>query len=171
MNLISAQKISKTLMQTPLFEDVSLGIDHTDRVGLIGANGAGKSTLLNVLLKRIEPDSGSVTHNNDLTVGMLSQQVIPRGDVSLKDFLFQDEGSAVTSYQRFQKLSASYSHSPVETRELVELTQLMDAENLWDLEHRYASLLQELGLDDPNVRFDSLSGGMRKKAALAGLSQ
>jgi ATP-binding cassette subfamily F protein uup len=167
MNLISAQKISKTLTQTPLFEGVSLGIDHTDRVGLIGANGAGKSTLLHVLLKRIEPDSGSVTHNNDLTVGMLSQQLSTHGNPSLKEFLFQDTGSAVAAYVRFQELSASYTHTPAETQELVALTQLMDAENLWDLEHRYASLLQELGLGDTSMRFDVLSGGMRKKAALA----
>jgi ATP-binding cassette subfamily F protein uup len=167
MNLISAQKISKTLTQSPLFEDVSFGIDHTDRVGLIGANGAGKSTLLRVLLKKLEPDSGSVTHNNSLTVGMLSQQVNIQEDETLKEFLFRDASSAVASYMRFQELSASYTHTPAETQELVHLTQLMDAESLWDLEYRYASLLQELGLEDTSVRFDVLSGGMLKKAALA----
>jgi ATP-binding cassette subfamily F protein uup len=167
MNLISVEQISKTLSDEPLFDSVSLGIDQGDRIGLIGQNGAGKSTFLRILTGQIEPDEGAVTRNRDLRISMLSQQADAEKQVDLKDFLFLDTSWAVTQLKRFHQLSDSYTHTAAEEKELTELTELAERMHLWDVEHTYFSLLQELGLEDEHASLQSLSGGMRKKAALA----
>ncbi len=73
MNLVNLSRVGKTFGAGLLLDDVSLGVDDTDRIGVVGANGAGKTTLLQILAKEQEPDSGRTTHAADLQVGFLHQ--------------------------------------------------------------------------------------------------
>lgn len=73
-HLLGAEKVSLRLGMTRLFDDVSLGLDSGDRVGVVGRNGDGKSTWLRLLAKRLDPDSGRVTHRSGVRVGVLDQQ-------------------------------------------------------------------------------------------------
>ncbi|MGB9378645.1 MAG: ATP-binding cassette domain-containing protein, partial [Mycobacteriales bacterium] len=74
MNLVNLSRAGVSFGGRPILDDVSLGIEDTDRIGVVGANGAGKTTLLEVLAKEQVPDSGRATHNTDLQVGFLRQQ-------------------------------------------------------------------------------------------------
>lgn len=75
-NLINLEKVSKSYGLKTLLDDVSLGVDSNDRIGVVGLNGGGKSTLLNILSRKDEPDSGRVSHNNDLRMAMVTQDVL-----------------------------------------------------------------------------------------------
>jgi len=74
MNLINLSRVGKTFGSAALLDDVSLGVDDSDRIGVVGANGAGKTTLLEILARQQQPDVGRTTHVADLRVGFLRQQ-------------------------------------------------------------------------------------------------
>ena len=87
MNLISIDGASKTLGDSPLFQDLSLGVDEGDRIGLVGRNGAGKSTLLRMLSGSLEPDSGTLARKRGLQVSVLPQRPSFQPGTSLRGFL------------------------------------------------------------------------------------
>ncbi|MGM0432789.1 MAG: ABC-F family ATP-binding cassette domain-containing protein [Spirochaetota bacterium] len=167
MNLLSIEQVSKTLSDTPLFQHVSLGIDEGDRVGVIGDNGAGKSTLLRLMTGEMEPDEGTIARNRNLRISILHQEVDVSPETTLDEFFYLDSSWRVAQLHRYKQLSATYNHSTGEEGELAHLTEIMDREHVWDMESSYASRLAEFGMEDMNATFASLSGGMRKKAALA----
>ena len=139
MNILSLDGVSKTLVDTPLFEEVTLGIDAGDKIGFIGRNGAGKSTFLKILTGELPADSGSVSRNGALTMSILPQRPLFRPGTSLEEYCFQESID--------QAPPGSEEHAAV-----------ADA---------YRSLCRELRLADLSAVMDSLSGGMVRKASLA----
>jgi len=137
MNVLSLDGVSKTLVDAPLFEEVTIGIDAGEKIGFIGRNGAGKSTLLKVLTGELPVDTGSVSRNRALTVSMLEQRPTFTPGTTLEEFCFQKDGVTGDPDQRSVVLSS------------------------------FHSFCRELGLGDPLVRMDTLSGGMVRKASLA----
>lgn len=87
MNVLSLAGVSKALRDHPLFEDVTLGIDAGEKIGFVGRNGSGKSTFLKVLIGEIEPDTGSVSRNRELTISSLEQQPVSAPQMSIEEFL------------------------------------------------------------------------------------
>jgi len=137
MNVLSLDGVSKTLVDAPLFEEVTLGIDAGEKIGFIGRNGAGKSTFLRVLTGELPADTGSVSRNRALTISMLEQRPTFTAGTTLEEFCFQKDGLTADPDQRPVVLSS------------------------------FHSFCRELGLADPLVRMDTLSGGMVRKASLA----
>jgi ATP-binding cassette subfamily F protein uup len=164
VNLISIDNASKTLGDSPLFAELSLGIDEGDRLGLVGHNGAGKSTLLKVLSGGLETDSGTIARKRGLAVSVLGQRPLFRPGSTLRDFLRQGESTGIEVFKRYEALVASGAHSG---HELDSLHRHLEATGDLDLEHRFLSLCDELGLADDGGAMDSFSGGMLKKAAIA----
>lgn len=176
MNIVSLDGVSKTLIGTPLFKDVSLGIDEGQRVGLVGRNGSGKSTFLRVLSGALVPDDGSVTRKRGLRVATLPQLPSAKAGATLRDFLYEGDsplaalardyesalgpGGAVAAGGRGE--SGGRGGSTLEA-----LHARMEAEGGFLLERRYASLCGELGLPGLEAPMDGMSGGMVKKAAMA----
>jgi len=101
--------ITKSYGSRTLFEDVSLAINRTDRLGLVGANGAGKSTLFRILLDEEQPDTGKVTRQRGATVGFLPQESAPAGDESVIELATSTEaycpidGSLIARAKRILK--------------------------------------------------------------------
>jgi ATP-binding cassette subfamily F protein uup len=139
MNVLSLDGVSTTLVDAPLFEQVTLGIDAGEKIGFIGRNGAGKSTFLKILTGEILPDTGSVSRNRVLTMSTLPQRPLFRPGTSLEEYCFQEDADqkAVSAEER---------------------AAIADA---------FRSLCRELGLDDLSPRMGTLSGGMVRKASLA----
>jgi ATP-binding cassette subfamily F protein uup len=139
MNVLSLDSVGKTLVDAPLFERVTLGIDAGEKIGFIGKNGAGKSTFLKILTGEILPDTGSVARNRGLTMSTLPQRPVYRPDMSLSEYCFQDDAD----------------RAPLQGEE-------RDA-----ADDRYRSLCRELGLLDLAAPMGTLSGGMVRKASIA----
>jgi ATP-binding cassette subfamily F protein uup len=87
MNIISLAGVSKSLGDAPLFEQVTVGIDAGEKIGFIGRNGSGKSTFLRILNGEIEPDTGSVSRNRDLTLSALEQTPRFASEMTIDEFL------------------------------------------------------------------------------------
>ena len=139
MNVLSLDSVGKTLVDAPLFERVTLGIDAGEKIGFIGKNGAGKSTFLKILTGEILPDTGSVARNRALTMSTLPQRPVYRADMPLSEYCFQED--------------ADRSALAGEEREATA--------------DRYRSLCRELGLPDLSAAMGTLSGGMVRKASIA----
>jgi ATPase subunit of ABC transporter with duplicated ATPase domains len=142
-NLVNLEAVTKSHGTTTLLDGVSLGIDASDRVGVVGANGAGKSTLLNVLLRREPADSGRVTQRGDLRVASLDQTVELPAGATVRDIVLGDAW----------------------------LGEGFGAEHEWAGDARIREVLDGLGLHDIGLGavVDPLSGGERRRVALAAL--
>jgi ATP-binding cassette subfamily F protein uup len=167
MNLISMEKIALTLRDKPLFQDVTLGIDEGEKIGFLGRNGSGKTTLLRLLAGDLEPDSGTISRNRNLRIELLDQNPDYPPGCGLGGFLFESTSETVSLLKEYRACFDEYEHNHKGGAKLAKLSGKMDAMECWDTEKTYSSLLYELGLRDPSVPMESLSGGMVKKAALA----
>jgi len=168
MNLISIDKVSKTLKDDPLFADVSTGIDQNDKIGFVGPNGAGKSTFLKILAGELKSDSGELSFNKESAVSYLEQipEAIP--GVSVRDFLYYGNTPIIALIKDYHECLENLGSSPQYSEELLEeLTNRMDKTDAWSCENAYYSFLTELGFSDLDQQTDTLSGGMLKKAAMA----
>ena len=139
VNIISLTGVTKTLADLPLFEDVTLGIDAGERIGFVGRNGCGKSTFLRVLQGDVEPDRGSVARNRALKISTAEQRPVVAPAMKLDEFLFQDR----------------------------EALKSAGAETVAAVVNTYRSYCRELGMEDPEARMGTFSGGMIRKAVLA----
>ncbi|HEU0241095.1 MAG TPA: ABC-F family ATP-binding cassette domain-containing protein [Micromonosporaceae bacterium] len=143
-NIVNLDRVSKAYATAgPLLVDVSIGLDDSDRVGVVGLNGAGKSTLLRLLTKAEQPDSGRVTHRRDLRVLSLPQQLDLAPDLTVRDVVIGDAW-----------LAAEFA-----------------AEHDWAGDAGVRAVLDGLGM--PHLGLDNaigpMSGGERRRVALAAL--
>jgi len=167
MNLISIENISKQLKDTPLFEGVSLGIHACDRIGLLGENGAGKTTFLKLTAGLAEPDSGMISRNQELTIGYLEQEPSFPPGCTVKQALYHGFSPMIDLLNAYHRSVHASEQGKASEAELSDLTEQMDRCSGWEIEQSYHSLLTELGVGDLTLPAEKLSGGMKKKTALA----
>lgn len=170
MPVLTALSLSKDFRNKPLFSDVTFGIDWTDRVGLIGVNGSGKTTLIRILARELAPDSGEVVTAEGAQIGYLPQD--PKFDPSLTvlDALFSKSSATMQLIHDYEAACASVAHDPSNEKLLVRMTDLshqLDAANAWELETNAKTILAQLGIHDTEQIVSTLSGGQRKRVALA----
>ena len=167
MNFISAENISKSFGIKVLFEDLSLGISQGQKVALIGLNGSGKSTLLKVLAGIEAPDSGKVSVRKGIHVVYLPQEPDLDLRLTVSEIVFDDEHPAKELIREYEQLlSISSPTSPQQTR-LEQLISEIDAQNAWDYEVRIKQILSRLDIHFLDTPVAQLSGGQRKRVALA----
>lgn len=165
MNIVSLDGVSKTLVATALFKNVSLGIEEGSRLGLVGRNGAGKSTFLKILAGNLEPDTGTIARKRGLRVSVLPQLPVAGAGYSLRDFLLEGDSDLIRLVREYEDSVAGRSHP--DHKAVERLNRRMETEGGFLLERRFASLCSEFGLPGVESVMDGMSGGMVKKAALA----
>lgn len=134
MNILNLEHVSKSFENRVLLDDVTLGLEDTDKIGVIGINGTGKSTLLSITAGTLAPDEGKVVRGKEIRISYLSQN--PEFDNSLS--VLENVARTVNGKDTF-----------------------------WDTTGEAKAMLQRLGIEDPGVSPEILSGGQRKRAALA----
>ncbi len=169
MNILSAQNLTKSHGIKQLFSGLSFGIEDTDRVGLIGANGSGKSTLLKVMAGAEPADGGQVTLRQGIRVEYAPQNPPFEADHSVLDHIFATQTELSQVLREYEDLCSRIEteHTPENEARLAQAMARLDALNGWEYETRARTVLARLGVTDLQAKMGSLSGGYRKRVALA----
>jgi ABC transport system ATP-binding/permease protein len=170
MSLVILQSVKKDFGIKEILIDANFSIDETDKVGLIGTNGSGKSTLLK-MIAGLEPiDAGKIVTNSGAKIIYLPQQPEINENYTVLEQIFADSGEQMALVKEYEELSDKLARSPDDSQLLSRfssVTQKMDSLGAWELETNAKIILSQLGITDFNARVGSLSGGYRKRIALA----
>jgi ATP-binding cassette subfamily F protein uup len=171
MHILSIEAVSKNYGLRPLFENVSIGLDSSDRVGVVGVNGSGKSTLLRLIAGQEKPDSGRIVFAEDVSVGYLPQNPPYEPDQTVLDTVFAASNARMKllhDYERACQQLASDDKADQRLLNLVShLAHELEVSGAWELETNARLVLSRLGIHDTAARMGALSGGQRKRVALA----
>ena len=162
MNYLSAENLTKSYGDRTLFKNLTFGINRGDKVAIVGANGSGKTTLLSILAGAITPDAGIVSHRKDIAIGYLDQQPDLNDALTVMEVVLAGESAQLDAVRAYELALAHEDHAALEQA-------MSDMEKLeaWDYESQIRQILGELGIQDVEQRVGSLSGGQRKRVALA----
>ena len=169
MNLLSIENLSKSYGDKILFNSISFGISKGEKVALIARNGAGKSTLMKILAGKETPDSGQVTFRKDLNVEFLEQDPYMDPERTVLDTIFDAKNPSVQLMREYELMVErdALHHSPETQKELERLSMLIDDANSWDYEVRVRQVLSKLNIHNLDQQIRQLSGGQKKRIALA----
>ena len=170
MTIISLEDISMSYGPRCLFEGVTFGVDDGDKVGLIGLNGSGKSTLLRIIAGREQPQIGRAIIANERVVAYLSQNPAFDPDQTVLDAVFTASDEAMRLLRDYEIACHDLSMRPGDERILDRVATLahqLEAAGAWNLETNAQTVLSQLGINDTAAPMGTLSGGERKRVALA----
>lgn len=160
--LLDVQHLTKSIGDLLLFDDISFSVADTGRVGLIARNGAGKSTLLNILTGREDYDAGDIVYRNGIRVGYLEQAPAFDPEQSVIDACFSRAGDLSELISRYEVCMKTPG-----TPGLDDLLVEMDLHKAWDFELRAKQILTKLDISEYDKPMGQLSGGQKKRVALA----
>ena len=170
MNLVTVENISKTYGDKELFSNITFGIQDQDRIGFIGINGTGKSTFLKIIAGLVEPDSGRRIANGQARVEYLFQNPEFDNESTVLQQVFIGTSPLMQVVYDYHSALNSL-HKNTEDNQLQkrvgELTQKMEQQGAWELEANAKAILTKLGITDFSATVGQLSGGQRKRIAMA----
>lgn len=164
MHYASLENITKSFGIRTLFKDISLNVEEGDKIALVARNGSGKSTLLKIIAGKEPPDSGSVWVHKDIKVVMLSQDTVFDDEASVWDHVLSMDHPVVKLVKEYEQLISDGSQHE---KRITELVSLITEANAWDFESNLKQILGELHIYDLNAKASHLSGGQKKRVALA----
>lgn len=165
INYVSVEAIAKAFGEKILFNDLSFGINQEQKIGLIAKNGAGKTSLLDILSGKENPDSGQVIYRKDIKLSFLAQEPDLDGSLTVEQTIFDSENETLIAIAAYEKAlenmddADAYQHA----------FDKMEALQAWDFETEYKQILSQLKLDDLHRKVEKLSGGQKKRLALANM--
>lgn len=162
MNILHLINVEKSYGTRLLFKDVNVTFTTESKVGLIGINGTGKSTFLKVLSGQLQPDAGNIEKNGKATVYMLPQSPVFEEDQSILENVFLGDHPTLALVREYE-LASKYPNEP----EFMRLLERMDLEEGWQVEQQAKVILSKLGLPEFDKPVKYLSGGQRRRLALA----
>jgi len=163
LNYLSVENISKAYGERVLFENVSFGINKDQKIALIAKNGAGKSSLLKILIGQDTPDTGQVVSRKGLKIAFLSQEPALPEELTIEDYIFQEENPILKVIQQYEH---ALEH-PEDEVAYQKAFEAMERHEAWDFETQYKQILFQLKLTNLHLPIKHLSGGQRKRLALA----
>lgn len=170
MNVLQAEQLTKTYGVKTLFNQISFAVAERQRVGLIGVNGTGKSSLLRILAGLEGPDSGKVTHPNDFRIAYLDQAPEFTGNIKVLEYIFAGDHPVMKAIRDYEAALAELEadgDNPQKQSRLFAAQQRMDATNAWEADTQAKTILSRLGVRDFDKPVRLLSGGQKKRVALA----
>jgi ATP-binding cassette subfamily F protein uup len=163
---ISAENLGHSFNDTWLFRQLTFGINRGRRVALVGANGAGKSTLLKLLAGQFLPVEGKVVRSKELKLGYLEQDPQFAKGATISDFIFQSDNIQQQLIRRYEEL---LEDDPDNYAEIEKVTAEISDNDAWEYEHNIKTILGRLDIHHLEQKIDTLSGGQKKRLALAQL--
>jgi ATP-binding cassette subfamily F protein uup len=163
---ISAENLGHSFHDNWLFKNLTIGINRGRRVALVGINGAGKSTLLKILSGAIKPTEGKVAQSRDLNVGYLEQDPHFKNAVTISDYIFHADNIQQQLIRRYEEL---LENDPENMKEMDKVMEEMSEIDAWEYEYKIKTILGRLDIHHLNQHINTLSGGQKKRLALAKL--
>ncbi|WP_338749510.1 ABC-F family ATP-binding cassette domain-containing protein [Bacillus sp. FJAT-52991] len=170
MRVLTVNEMTKTYGEKVLFENLTFAISEKERIGLIGVNGTGKSSLLKIVAGKDLPDSGEMVAPNDYSIAYLAQEPEMDPELSVMDQLFLSEAPVIQLLKKYEQTLRQLEKEPnnqAVTEELFELQKRMDALDAWEANTNAEAILTKLGIHDFSRKIGELSGGQKKRVALA----
>lgn len=169
--ILSAENMSRSYGDRVLFENISFNIEEGDKIGVIGVNGTGKSTLLKMIAAG-ESGGGKLTIPGGVVMEYLPQDPPFEPDATVLEQIFKGDSPLMVLLRRYEtavEAVAAESENDRLQKQLLELQQEMDNKYAWQLESEAKAVLTQLGITDLQQKMGELSGGQRKRVALAGV--
>ena len=163
MNLLSVENISKAFGERIILENISFGINKDQKIAFIAKNGTGKTTLLNIIAGKDQPDSGQVVFRKDIHIGFLSQNLSFNEELTVEETIFATDNPILRLIQEYEH---ALQH-PENEMAYQKAFEQMERHNAWDFETQYKQILFRLKLDNLQLKVKNLSGGQKKRLALA----
>jgi len=163
MNYLSVQNISKSFGDKLLFEDVSFGISKDQKIAFIAKNGTGKTTLLNIIAGKETADTGEITFRKGLNVVYVEQKDHLNPDFTIEEAVFSADNPMLKVVQAYEEALKNMD----DAKAYEKAFNAMEQEQAWDFDTHYKQILSKLKFDDHSLKINTLSGGQRKRLALA----
>jgi ABC transport system ATP-binding/permease protein len=170
MNIVSLENVSKNFGIKPLFENVTLGLEDRDKIGIIGANGSGKTTLLRVIAGLEEPDTGRVVRAKGKSLAYLSQNPPFDDNLTVLETIFASSGGVMQTILDYENVCHELAAGDYSSRVLERMSDLqheLETNGGWEIETNARAVLTRLEIHDTAAKMGTLSGGQRKRVALA----
>ncbi|MCR9225810.1 MAG: ABC-F family ATP-binding cassette domain-containing protein [Flavobacteriaceae bacterium] len=163
MNLLTVENISKSYGELVLFSDISFGINKDQKIALIAKNGSGKTSILNIMSGKDTSETGQVTTRKGIKISFLEQEPKLNPNLTIEETIF-------TTDNEILKVIANYERAvenPDNTEQYQKAFEAMERLNAWDFETQYKQILFQLQLSKLDAKVSTLSGGQKKRLALA----
>jgi ATP-binding cassette subfamily F protein uup len=163
VNYLSVENIAKSYGERVLYDDLSFGINQGQKIAFIAKNGTGKTSLLRIITGEDTPDSGQIVMRKEIKMAFLSQD--PKFDLELtvEESIFASDNLILKVIEQYEKAL----ENPDDSEAYQKAFDQMDVHNAWDFETQYKQILSKLKLDDLHLKVKGMSGGQKKRLALA----
>ncbi|AFM43072.1 ATPase component of ABC transporters with duplicated ATPase domain [Desulfosporosinus acidiphilus SJ4] len=170
MNIMTVENLTKSYSDKILFKEISFGIDEGEKIGIIGVNGTGKSTLLKILAGVEKPDQGSITMGSNVHLEFLPQNPEFEDSATVLQQVFRGNSPVMNLLREYESALEKLNNQPENSglqKTVITLGQRMDELDAWQLENEAKTILTKLGIAKFDLVVGTLSGGQRKRIALA----
>ncbi|MBB3112637.1 ATP-binding cassette subfamily F protein uup [Paenibacillus phyllosphaerae] len=170
MHVLTVDHITKSYGEKMLFEDVSFGIEAGDKIGIIGVNGTGKSTFMKVVAGLEPPDSGQIMTANGISIQLLAQDPVFDPQATVLEHVLGGDSEQMKAVRAYAETLQALELNPNDTatqERLVRANQRMDELDAWTIESEAKTALTKLGITMFEAKLGTLSGGQRKRVAMA----
>ena len=163
MNYLNVENISKSYGELVLFQDLSFSIHKDQKIAFVAKNGSGKTSILNILSGKDTPDEGQVVVRKGLRLAFLDQEPDLDNKLTIEETIFASDIPILKVIEAYEKALKN----PEDTEAYQLAFEAMDRNNAWEFETQYQQILSQLKLNDLSLKVSILSGGQRKRLALA----
>ncbi|WP_108246599.1 ABC-F family ATP-binding cassette domain-containing protein [Muricauda brasiliensis] len=163
MNLLTVENISKSYGELVLFSDISFGINKDQKIALIAKNGSGKTSILNIMSGKDTSETGQVTSRKGIKISFLEQEPDLNPNLTIEETIFTTDNEILKVIANYEKAV----ENPENTEQYQKAFEAMERLNAWDFETQYKQILFQLQLSKLDAKVSTLSGGQKKRLALA----
>ena len=169
MNYLSVENISKSFGERVLFEGLNFGLNYGDKVALIANNGSGKTSMLKIIAGKDVPGTGKVTLRNGIRIGYLEQEPVFNEKFTINELLYNSNAEVVKIIREYESAlemqTNDYNDASAERFEKASLE--MEKANGWNFDNELKQILSKFKIVDLEAKVEMLSGGQKKRLALA----